>query len=179
MNPSSYTSLEALGICTIDGGSDSQIADLAQLYSSLGKQVFSICDKQDETNKHRIEAHTDVLLMHEEKGFENLVLKNTSEAALKRFVNLVEWPPHLKAEFPDPETNPGQALRAFFDQRKGDAGVADFLVQCTEAEIPEWVRKACIRLKEACVPPAPVNETQIDARGSTETEERSDADTAQ
>jgi putative ATP-dependent endonuclease of OLD family len=90
--------------------------------------------------------------MHDEKGFEDLILKNTSEAALRRFVKAVKWPPHLVREFPDPEANTEQALRALFDRRKGDAGVADFLVQCTEAEIPEWVRESCIRLQEACVP---------------------------
>ena len=164
LDPSTYTSLEALGICTIDAGSDSQIADLAKLYRDLGKQTFSICDKQDEANKLLIEKHVDTMLMHEEKGFEDLVLKNTSEAALKRFVKLVEWPPHLEAKFPDPEADAEGALREYFGWTKGNAGVADFLVQCTEAEIPEWVREACISLKDACIPPASVNDTQVDTR---------------
>ena len=164
LDPSTYTSLEALGICTIDAGSDSQIADLAKLYRDLGKQTFSICDKQDEANKLLIEKHVDTMLMHEEKGFEDLVLKNTSEAALKRFVKLVEWPQHLRTKFPDPEAHAERALREYFGGTKGNAGVADFLVQCAEAEIPEWVREACISLKDACIPPASVNDTQVDTR---------------
>jgi putative ATP-dependent endonuclease of OLD family len=37
LNPAIYSSLEALGVCVIDAGSESQIADLASLYKSLGK----------------------------------------------------------------------------------------------------------------------------------------------
>ena len=92
------------------------------------------------------------------------MLKNTSEAALKRFVKLVEWPQHLRTKFPDPEAHAERALREYFGGTKGNAGVADFLVQCAEAEIPEWVREACISLKDACIPPASVNDTQVDTR---------------
>src|SRR3546814_11542164 len=84
-----YSSLEALGICTIDAGSQNSIPDMAKLYREIGKRVFAICDKQDAANKALIEAQVDVLLMHDEKGFEDLVLKNTTEEALKRFAKLV------------------------------------------------------------------------------------------
>src|SRR3546814_16303377 len=71
---------------------------MAKLYREIGKRVFAICDKQDAANKALIEAQVDVLLMHDEKGFEDLVLKNTTEEALKRFAKLVDWPPHLTAD---------------------------------------------------------------------------------
>jgi putative ATP-dependent endonuclease of OLD family len=38
LNPATYASLEALGICIIDAGTESQIADLAGLYKGLGKE---------------------------------------------------------------------------------------------------------------------------------------------
>jgi putative ATP-dependent endonuclease of OLD family len=78
LNPSTYSSLEALGVCTIDAGTDSQIADLAGLYRSLGKRTFGLCDEQSDSAKAAIEAQVDELFMHAEKGFEDLVLKGTS-----------------------------------------------------------------------------------------------------
>ncbi|RLB61334.1 MAG: hypothetical protein DRH08_14085 [Deltaproteobacteria bacterium] len=51
---------------------------MAKLYRELGKRTFAICDKQAEKQKDLIEAQVEKLLMHEEKGFEDLVLKNTT-----------------------------------------------------------------------------------------------------
>ena len=42
LNPKSYSSFEALGLCTIDAGTDSQIADIAKLYKELGKAGFCL-----------------------------------------------------------------------------------------------------------------------------------------
>lgn len=152
LRPDTYSSLEALGICTIDAGSQNSIPDMAKLYREIGKRVFAICDKQDAANKALIEAQVDVLLMHDEKGFEDLVLKNTTEEALKRFAKLVDWPPHLTANHPDVEAAAPAALSDYFGWTKANWGIADFLAQCSEAEIPEWLRDACIRLKTTCTP---------------------------
>ena len=51
-------------------------------------------------NKALIEAQVELLLMHEEKGFENMVLKGTTETALKRFAKLIDWPQHLAQKIP-------------------------------------------------------------------------------
>jgi len=82
LEPGKYMSLEALGICTIDAGGEASIPDLAKLYSDLGKETFAICDKQPDEQKALIEAQVEALFMHEEKGLENLVLKNSTEGAL-------------------------------------------------------------------------------------------------
>ena len=50
LDPTRYTSLEALGICTIDAGTDTQIADFGVLYRSLGKTIYGVCDKQSIEN---------------------------------------------------------------------------------------------------------------------------------
>jgi len=147
-----YSSLEALGICIVDAGSESNIPGMAQLYRALGKRTFAICDKQDDGAKVLIEAQVELLLMHEESGFENLVLKGTVEEALKRFAKFIYWPPHLKTKYPDPELQAADALADYFSWSKGSWGIADFLAQCSEAEIPEWLRQACLTLKEACTP---------------------------
>ena len=152
LNPDTYSSLEALGICTIDAGGQDSIPDMAKLYRDLGKSVFTICDSQDTANEDLIKAQVDVLMMHGEQGFEDLVLKNTTEEALKRFAILVDWPPHLTAKYPDVEAAGPDALSDYFGWTKANWGIADFLAQCSEAEIPQWLRDACIRLKTTCTP---------------------------
>ena len=171
-----YSSLEALGICMVDAGSHNNIPDMAKLYREIGKSVFAICDKQDDRNKALIEAQVDLLLMHDEKGFEDLVLKNTSEDALKRFARLVDWPPHLATKYPDVEMVAPAALRDYFGWTKANWGIADFLAQCSEAEIPKWLRDACIRLKTICMP-APDTRADGDAvaAGGAEPEAHADA----
>jgi putative ATP-dependent endonuclease of OLD family len=153
LKPDSYSSLEALGICTIDAGSQNNIPGMAHLYRELGKRVFAICDKQDDANKELIEDRVELLLMHDEKGFEDLVVKNTTEDALKRFTKLVDWPPHITKKYPDVESSACDALGEYFGWTKANWGIADFLAQCSEDEIPAWLREACIAVNDACAPP--------------------------
>lgn len=103
-----------------DAGGETNIPDMARLYRGLGKQTFAICDKQSPTHKAFIDAEVDVALMHEEKGFEDLVLKNTTEDALIRFARLIDWPPHLLAKYPDPTIGRAYCARRIFrlDKRK-------------------------------------------------------------
>jgi putative ATP-dependent endonuclease of the OLD family len=155
LNPATYCSLEALGICTIDAGTESQIADLGRLYTGLGKRVFGACDKQTPESQAAIEAEIEHLFMHEEKGFEAMVLKGTTKAAMDRFADVLDWPPHLLAKFPDPKTDVETALSDYFGWSKGNWGTADFLAQCTEAEFPQWIRDACKTLKDLCDPAVP------------------------
>ncbi len=82
LKPDTYSSLEALGVCIVDAGGESDIPGMPQLYRELGKRAFAICDKQSDGNKALIEAQVELLLMHEEKGFEAVVLKGTTEEAL-------------------------------------------------------------------------------------------------
>lgn len=170
----SYSSLEALGICTIDAGGEGNISNMAELYRNLGKKVFALCDKQDVANKGLIEAQVELLLMHNEKGLENLVLKNTTNEALKRFTKLIDWPGHLKAKYPDPEAQAMPALSEYFGWTKANWGIADFLAQCSEAEIPLWIRESCNSLKAACAtaPAAVVND---DAAAGSEIEKAESA----
>ncbi|MHB9038605.1 MAG: AAA family ATPase [Armatimonadota bacterium] len=150
LNPMAYSPLEALGICTLDAGSETQIADLAKLYRELGKQVLAVCDKQAPNDEATIRAEVDELFMHAEKGFEALVLKNTTQSAIDRFIDAIDWPPHLVTRFPNPKVDPVNALSDYFKWSKGDHGIADFLVSCKEQEIPEWIKQTCLRIKELC-----------------------------
>lgn len=148
IDPASYITLEALGICSIDAGSETQIKDLATLYSSLGKEVFAFCDKQQDENKTAIESVVDLLFMHEEKGFEDLVLKNTTEEAMRRYAKKIDWPEKVTSKFPNPTDDLFKALRLYFKDKKAEKATADFLIQCEEEEIPRWLREANIILKQ-------------------------------
>ncbi len=153
LNPVQYTSLEALGITTIDAGTDSQLADLGQLYRALGKKVYGVCDKQNAESEAAIRAQVDELFMHEEKGIEDLILKNTTQDALNRFADLLTWPQHLEQKYPDPKADVTNAISAYFNWAKGNWGIADFLSQCTEDEIPLWIRETCIGIAAHAQPP--------------------------
>jgi putative ATP-dependent endonuclease of OLD family len=154
LNPATYASLEALGICVLDAGGESQIADLASLYGSLGKRTFALCDKQTEAAKAAIEAKVERLFMHDEKGIEDLILKNTTQAALERFAATLQWPPSL--QYPRLNAQVVDALKDYFRSSKGTWGIADFLAQCGENEIPAWLRNTCLTLKVLCdLPPLP------------------------
>lgn len=150
VDPATYSSCEALGITTLDAGSDSQIADLGKLYSSLGKVVYAVCDKQAPANQAAIEATVSKLFMHGESDIEKLVLNNTTQAAMERFIDAVQWPQHLVTEFPNPKGNAAAALDRYFAWSKGDLGLAEFITQCTENEIPEWIKQLCRDLRQLC-----------------------------
>ncbi len=153
--PDTYASFEALGVCTVDAGGDSQIADLGKLYINLGKLVCAVCDQQTPASQATIEASVTKLFMHGESNIEKLVLKNTTQEALDRFIDAILWPPHLVTACPNPKSNPVDALGKFFEWSKGNLGLAEFIAQCNEAEIPEWIRQVCRDLRDLCQPPAP------------------------
>jgi putative ATP-dependent endonuclease of OLD family len=163
LRPDIYSAIEALGVCIIDAGGDTNIPDLAKLYRELGKLTFAICDKQPAGQKALIEAQVETLFMHDETGFENLVLNNTTDEALRRFAITIGWPQHILQKYPDPAAQAKDALREYFGWTKGDGGIADFLAQCSETEIPQWIRETCISLKQL-LEPAPAEE--CDAGGA-------------
>jgi putative ATP-dependent endonuclease of OLD family len=175
LQPGTYSSLEALGICIIDAAGESNIPGVAKLYRELGKRTFAICDKQEAANEALIQAQVDLLLMHNEKGFEDLVLKGTTEAALKRFANLIDWPQDLKTKYQNPEQQAAAALREYFSDNKANWSVADFLAQCTEAEIPQWLRNACVSLKTFCTTASAVATPAAAADPNTDPEVSADA----
>ena len=155
LNPAIYSSIEALGITVINAKTETQIADLGKLYAGLGKRVFALCDLQTAEAQQAIEAEVEHLFMHPEKGIENLVLKNTTVEAMNRFSKALAWPPHLLAKHVGDEVDMVEALMDYFQWSKGNWGIADFLAQCSEAEIPEWLRQTAAQLRQLCDPPPP------------------------
>lgn len=152
LDPERYCSLESLGICTVDADGEKNIPGMAQLYNELGKQTFAICDRQNEVNKVLIEEQVELLLMHGERGFEDLILKGTTQMALEGFAAQLDWPQHLRQKYETPAAQAESALREYFSWSKGSLGIADFIAQCSEDEVPTWLRDAALRLKTECMP---------------------------
>jgi len=150
LSPERYSSLEALGVCTVDAGGEKNIPDMAALYKALGKRVFAACDKQSAKDEAKIRNEVDTLFIHNESSMEDVVLKQAETVSLKRFADVVDWPPHILADHPDPKADLQGSFRAYFGWSKGNWGIADFLAQCSETEMPEWVRGVCARLKDLC-----------------------------
>lgn len=148
LNPDSYTSCEALGICTIDAGGETKIPHFARFYKDLGKTVFAICDKQrDDQNREKIEQTVEKLFMHDHHGFEQLVLEGTTEAAIERFIEGLELTHSFKKQNLHLRTDRKKELGKYCKQHKGDGDIANFLAQCEEIEIPEWIRNTCKAIK--------------------------------
>ena len=175
LRPDTYVSLEALGICTVDAGGQNNIPGFAQLFRSLGKRLFAVCDRQSDETKAAIEAQVDELFMHEEVGFEDLVLNNTTIDAMQRFVEIICWPQNILNSCPSPEDCLQECLRKYFDQSKGNWGIADFLAECAEDEIPEWIRKMCLSLKQLCEQPVQNPERGVQAEADIAEEDGDDS----
>ena len=128
------------------------MAGFGALFRGLGKIVFAVYDKQTDAGQQaQIVASVDHAYEAPTKGFENLLLNETAEGALRRFAaQLVadgEWPLHLATETPQPATpvyDLKNALRRYLVWSKGSAGAADLLGICTIAEMPTTV-KAVLR----------------------------------
>ncbi|KZL24256.1 ATP-dependent endonuclease [Pseudovibrio sp. Ad37] len=151
LRPADFKTLESIGVCTIDAGSESKIIAMAGLYRGLGKEVICTCDDQDAAVTTDMKAALDLVLMHDEKGFEKMVLAGTTEAAMERYIDSITWPQALQAQFPTPKTDLANAMQAYLSKYKGEGVAADFLVQCEFEEIPEWIRNACLAIQQLCV----------------------------
>lgn len=163
LQPEKFQPLENLGVCTINADSEKKIVPMAVLYKKLGKAALGVCDKQSITDEVSLKAALDLLLMHDQKGFERLLVDGTTDAALERFFDSISWPQALEGKFPDPKADLRNAAFEYFRKHKGEGAAADFLVQCDINEIPEWIREAVAAIQEFCSPKQADGEEEPDA----------------
>jgi putative ATP-dependent endonuclease of OLD family len=156
-NPSKYTSLESLGIAVISADTESQVAPLGEYLRSLGKVTYAVFDKQNDENSAHIVNSVDYPYESQEKGFENLVLKNTSEAVLRRYVKqLIDdgiWPQHIGAIDADTASldQLQEKLGKYFKHNKAESSVADCLCMCVENEIPQYIRDTLCAIRNTVI----------------------------
>ena len=154
LNPSEFSSLEALGITIINAETNSQITTIASHLKSLGKITLTIYDKQHEDQKKTIIDSVSHPFESPEKGFEYLVLKHIPFERLKVFtldvVSSGNWPEHLSELTPSESSNEDQiknVLSKYFNYSKGSGSIANLLETCHFEEIPEFIRDTLKTIK--------------------------------
>lgn len=150
-----YLPLEALGIAIVNAETDSQVKPLGEFFKKLGKEVFAIFDKQEDSVSRSMHAVIEHCFESSEKTFEDVILNQTSESALKRFaLNLVDqgkWPPHLVEKKPK-NSQDLQTLKKYlfeyFKWSKGHGTAADLFSECNEREMPKYVTDIAEKVKK-------------------------------
>lgn len=172
-----FKSLENLGVAIVDARGETNVAPLGAFFRSLGKVVFAVFDKQTPEALAAIVDSVDHAYESVAKGFENLVLHGTSEAALRGYAAAVvasgDWPPHLAANTPTTAT-PLADLQAmllqYFGWAKGSGDVGDLLASCpTVNDMPEYVRATLEAIKNVVEPTM-----QVEGAGAPEVAEAGD-----
>lgn len=155
LNPTKYKTIESLGISIFDAATETQIAPLGEHFQALGKMVLAVFDKQKPEALSSIKEKVAFPFEAPEENFESIILKGTSETALRRYatglVSRSEWPPHLKGQQPSIDTTLDelrQALSSYFNWAKGSGSASDLLSQCAEEEMPIFIRETLAKLVE-------------------------------
>jgi putative ATP-dependent endonuclease of OLD family len=161
LDPTKFKSLENLGVAIVDARGETNVAPLGAFFRSLGKVVFAVFDKQSPAALADIVAAVDHAYEAATKGFENLVLLGTSEAALRAYAAAVvaagDWPPHLAAKTPTaatPLTELQAILTQYFGWAKGGGDAGDLLASCPAVnDMPDYVRVTLEAIKNVIEPP--------------------------
>ena len=155
-----YSSLEALGITVFNAETDNKVQPATDLFKRLGKTVYAVFDKQsDQTISKRIEATADISFESPAKGFEDLVINETAQSALRRFaLKVVQdglWPSHLQNIIPSENSSYGElkkAMREFFKRTKGRGDISGLLYECNLNEMPATIKKTLSTIKSQVAP---------------------------
>lgn len=166
-----FKSLENLGVAIVDARGENNIAPLGAFFRSLGKVVFAVFDKQTPEALAAIVASVDHAYQSATKGFENLVLHGTSEAALRAYAAAVvatgDWPPHLAAKTPTaatPLADLQTMLSHYFGWAKGGGDAGDLLTSCPAVnDMPGYVRSTLEAIKNVIDPPAEYADAALEA----------------
>jgi putative ATP-dependent endonuclease of OLD family len=163
LEPKTYSSLEGMGIAIFDARTDSQVAGFGEFFRKLGKEVFAVFDKQtDAIQLTKIKENVDHPFESTTIGFEELLLEETAEAALRRFAATLiangEWPTHLTAQTPTagmllPDLK--AALLAYLRWSKGSGGAADLVAVCSSAEMASTIKVVLATIRQIVEPQAP------------------------
>lgn len=159
LEPSNHSRFEASGVAILDAETDSQIEQLGAYFSSIGKTVFAIYDKQkDEAASKAIQTAIPNSFESPEDGFESLLVNQTAEAALRRFAEvLIEegWPTHFDDKKPVPGCDLAllkDAIYQYLCWSKGRSTAAELLTLCTKEEMPEYVVNTVATIHELSNP---------------------------
>ena len=104
IHPEKSYSFDLNGIALVNAETDTQVSALGQYYKNLGKTVYAVFDKQDESVSKQISASVDFAYEANEHGIEDVVLKGIDSSVLLKFALEIvangEWPSHLSDKKP-------------------------------------------------------------------------------
>lgn len=159
LHPEKSYSFDLLGIALVNAETDTQVAPLGQYYKELGKTVYAVFDKQEDSASEQITSIVDYAYEANEHGIEDLILKGISESVLLKFaLNIVrdgEWPAHLSDKIPSETMQNDElykAMKAYFKHKKGEGALAELVQFCEEDEMPLFIKDTIISISETVYP---------------------------
>lgn len=160
LDPETYSSLSALGIVVFDAETDSQIEPCGAVFKTLGKRVYAVFDKQnDVTTTQKIEQAVDLAFEAPTKGFEDLIVSETKETALRRFAKLLieegDWPSKFNGREPSESTSLDdlkKVIKEVLKKKKGEGFASKLLWLCSIDEMPETIKETILKLTQDVYP---------------------------
>lgn len=153
LNSPKYSSLSALGVAVFDAETETAIPTFGDYFTSLGKTVFAVFDKQTPEALEKIVAAVEYPFESKYNGFEDLLLNETADRVLIDFYTQLEenfsWPSHLaKPSNPSNITEIKKVLGKYLEWSKGVLGASELLATCIdEKEVPITVREVLSSIK--------------------------------
>ncbi len=157
-----YVHFDLAGVSLFDADGDKDVPKYAPIFKAMDKQVFGAWDKQtsefDEAAKAKI-AQFDSHWEAPETGIERVLVKQTTTAVLRRFLDEVverdDFPTHVPYTSATPDASLEQVVYDVLKARKGEAAAyaATLLDQCEVIEeVPEFLRVVLVAVNEALQP---------------------------
>jgi putative ATP-dependent endonuclease of OLD family len=163
--PEEHRSLDSLGIAVVDAETDSQVVPLVEFFERLGKTVFAVFDKQDDSTMSDSIEHG---FESPEKGFERLLAIHTDLSAIESFIDDLiendEWPlreedkPEEDIEEKDLRKLLVKVLRKF----KGSGEAAALIRKCDADEMPEFIVETLTEIQGLVEPAQGVEDEEDD-----------------
>lgn len=153
--PDKYRSLDSLGIAVVDAETDSQVVPLVEYFEQLGKTVFAVYDKQDDS------TITDSIqngFESPEDGFEKLLANHTEFSVIESFIDDLieddEWPLREsdKPEEGTSERDLRRLLVKVLRKFKGSGESAELVSRCTAEEMPDFIVETLSTIQESVEP---------------------------
>ena len=167
LDPQKFYSLEALGVAIIDAEGDCNIVPLANLLKSLGKTTVGIYDSQLEQQATQIKNALDLPCESPEASFEKLILSQTSESALRRYLKKINeesrWLTHLgpMKNSDDDLIVVKAALLNFFESTKASGTASEMLSDCAINELPEYIINSILSIQKLVFPSVVTDKQEI------------------
>lgn len=164
--PAKYSSLEAMGIAVFNVASDTALIEFGKYFRRLGKIVFAVYDKQTAERQAAIEKEIAYPFQSEYKGFEVLLVEETSIEVVKDYyksiVSAGGWPDKLKNQLVNEVIGKDEDYKAaifeFLKRNKGAYAAADLISFAEESrQIPKSIRSVFKKLRDI-VEPKPVDQ---------------------